>query len=665
MRHGRVWRVVTNIGAIGVACLMGLTGCASMSPLAGRDIALAHWRARDVAADAGSGAANAGLKLEPVNRAARRSLESSCVVIDSTNAERAVTLAYVIPIDATGWSWWDDPDRGRTITGDKPFQNIVDYYHAEPVFMSYYPMAVISNGASALCIAVPPEPARVVRFLYDPVVKELRAEFDFGLSPTPEHFPSRADAAVRVFRVGPKWAFRRALARYYSLYPEAFKRRVGEGGIWMPFQSIEPIERPEDFHIAFREVAYGDWASLAFDKQHGVRSYVYVEPQTNWRDLRGNERTYDQYVKQLREDANKGDRKAQATLVSAVEREDGRNDLYLDSIAWTRSAPFGANADPDVATEGFDGWPNKGQYELQQLRSAIVEHSLDGVYVDSMEGWGAMRNYRKAHWRTTRYPLTFHQETKRVCLMSFWGTHAFVKQLTTELHEHNTLLFGNGAFHRFWQLAPYVDIPGMEYGWFTEGKWTPVPDWQFLFLRAMSAQRPYLLLMNNAFEDAGQMEEYFQRSLFYGCYPSMFHGHTGTSVPYFSKPEWYNRDRPLFMKYIPLIQKLDSAGWQPVPYAEVEPAEIRIERFGDGRSNNLAFTLHNSAADTRSVVVTLSLRDLRLARRVAATEWITGRDVPMRARGDTVRIALELSANGYAVVGLKAIADNLPVQPRP
>jgi hypothetical protein len=501
----------------------------------------------------------------------------------------------------------------------------------------------------------------VVRFDYDPVAKELRAEFDLGLSPVPERFPSRADATVRAFRVDARWAFRRALAQYYALYPEAFKRRAGEGGIWMPFSSVEPIEQPEDFHIAFREVAADALSTIKFDKQHGIRSYVYVEPQTNWRELRGAERTYDQYLAQLKEDAAKCDRKAQGTLVSAVEREDGRNDLYLDSIAWTRAAPFGATADPEVSTEGFNGWPNKGQYELDQLHKALgwstdPPAGLDGVYIDSMEGWGAMRNYRKAHWRTSRYPLTFNQETKRVCLMNFWGTHAFVKQIATELHQRDMLLFGNGAFHRFWQLAPYVDIPGMEYGWFTDGKWTPVPDWQFLFLRAISAQRPYLLLMNNAFEDAAQMEEYFQRSLFYGCYPSMFHGHTGTSIPYFAKPEWYNRDRPLFKKYVPLIQKLDAAGWQPVPFAEATPSDVRIERYGDGRSGNLAFTVHNTANRPCAVTLTLDARRLALPQRIVAQEWLHGWSVSVTAVRDSLNIPFDLPANGYAMIGVRPTA---------
>jgi len=216
------------------------------------------------------------------------------------------------------------------------------------------------------------------------------------------------------------------------------------------------------------------------------------------------------------------------------------------------------------------------------------------------------------------------------------------------------LLFGNGAFHRFWQLTPYVDVPGMEYGWFTDGKWTPVPDWQFLFLRAMSAQKPYLLLMNNAFEDAAQMEEYFQRSLFYGCYPSMFHGHTGTSVPYFSKPEWYDRDRPLFKKYIPLIQKLDAAGWQPVPFAEVTPEGVRIERFGDGRGGNLAFTVHNTTDHAVEAELRVNGRELGLPSHVETQEWIHGATAQAKVTHGTIRVPVSLPAKGYAAIGVSA-----------
>ncbi|MCC6694696.1 MAG: hypothetical protein IT365_03595 [Candidatus Hydrogenedentes bacterium] len=605
-------------------------------------------------------AAVAGLDLTLTpNTQVRDSVSRShCTVRDTSGSERAVVMALCMPLDAEGWTWWDDPERQRTIKSDQVYENLVEWYHAQPVYASYYPLAVISNSQTALCLAVPLQPARMVRFRYDGPARELRAEFDFGLSPVPGRFPSCADAEVLLFEVPPEWAFRQALTRYYELYTEAFRRRIGEGGIWMPFTDLSSIDHPEDFGFAFREVAPNALGTIAADEQLGVASYVYVEPQTNWRTLRGNvEPTHDSYLAQLQEDAAAGDRKAQATLVSGIEREDGRLDLYLDPIAWTKDAPFGVNADPAVSSSSYPGWPSKASHEMTELSRALGWNGhpttgLDGVYVDSMEGWGVLRNYRKDHWRVSRYPLTFHHDTQRVCLMNFWGTCSFVEDLAAQLHARGMTLMGNGAFHRLWQLAPFIDIPGMEYGWFQDGAWLPVPDEQFLYLRALAGPRPYLLLMNNDFNDASHMEEYFQRALFYGCYPSMFHGHTGASVPYFSNPEWYNRDRPLFKRYVPLIRRLDKAGWRPVPYAAATPGEIRIERWGDGATGDLAFTLHNPSSLEQNVILQLDRAALHLPDRFVANEELSGvtSEVDSSAAGTVIR--LHLAPNAYALVTL-------------
>ncbi|HOX39109.1 MAG TPA: hypothetical protein PL033_14080 [Candidatus Brocadiia bacterium] len=641
------------------------------------EFAAGQWRVRDVAADGmaankqSSGirksgvdsevsASQLGIRLKSEAHAESGVLRLSCECADTTGRDRAVTLSFCMKFEASGGVWHDDPQRARKIEGVGEFANLVDVGYGVTGMASLYPLAVVSVGDKALCLAVPPEPPRMVRFVYDTAQKEFRAEFDFGLSPIPELFPSRADAAVIAYEVGVEWPFRRALARYYDLYPDAFRRRVSKGGIWLPFQSIANIQRPEDFGFAFREVAPGDLHTVAEDDKLGVGSFIYCEPQTNWRSFRGEEKpTYEAYLAQLKEDADGGDAKSRATLNSAIEREDGRCDLYLEPIAWTKQAPFGCNADPGAPSNDFQ---NKAQYEMSLLEKVLgwkdqPPAGLDGVYIDSMEGWGLIQNYRREHWRVTRYPLTFNPETRKVCLFNFWGTHAFIKDLSGRLWEKGMALMGNDAFFRFWFLAPYVDIPGREYRWIEDGKWQSVSDERYLFLRSMAARRPYLMLMNNDYDAAGgRMEEYFQRSLFYAVYPSMFHGHSSLSnLAYFYNPDWYNRDRHLFLKYVPLIRRLDLAGWEPVPFAAVAPEEIRIERYGLAGDGNLAFTVHNPTDAGKSVVVKLMRKELGIRGKVGAMEWIGGSELDVSEEGEEIVIRLELNSHGYAAIGIDSI----------
>ncbi|MCC6485179.1 MAG: hypothetical protein IT209_10070 [Armatimonadetes bacterium] len=626
-----------------------------------------HWAVRDVAADTAFvpsdklGAAP-GLKLRLKVSRGKGPNGSACTVTDLTGGERALTLAYILPFKAERAVWWDDPQTQRRITAGKLYINPVDTGVGVGGEASRYPLAVISSAESALCLALPLEPPRMARLLYDSGKNELRAEFDLGVSAVTQASPSSASAAVMGYEIPPDWAFRRALERYWRLHPSAFSRKVKRAGIWMPFTPLSAVHRPEDFGFGFHEVSYGNWESVKADKKLGVGSYVYVEPQTNWRVFRGEGEArgdYSGFVKQLWEDALGGDEKARATLVSGIVREDGRRDLYLGPVAYTTAAPFGCNADPDVLCESWPGWPNKGRYELNQLARPLgwskdSGEGLSGVYVDSLEGWGEIHNFNREHWLVSKQPLSFEPQTNRVCLLNFWGTYAFVKELRERLSAKGMLLMGNDAFYRHWYLAPLVDIPGREYSWVTDGKQTPVADERYLFLRAMSGHKPYLMLMNNSFENGSHMEEYFQRSLFWAVYPGMFKAHAQIGeAAYFENPQWYERDRHLFIKYIPLISRLDEAGWQPVPLAAVSPKAIRIERYGDFTKGTLAFSLHNPAKTEQTAKLTLDARQLKLAGAPQAREWIGGQALSVRRTGGNFTLTLRLPAGGYGVVGIQ------------
>jgi hypothetical protein len=180
-----------------------------------------------------------------------------------------------------------------------------------------------------------------------------------------------------------------------------------------------------------------------------------------------------------------------------------------------------------------------------------------------------------------------------------------------------------------------------------EGKLTPVPEERYLFFRAMSGRKPYLMLMNNRYEDASVMEPYFQRSLFYAVFPSMFQGHAAMNeTAYFSNPAWYNRDRALFVKYIPMIRKLDEAGWEPVPCATVDPPDVRIERYGSFERGNLAFTLHNPGDRPCEARLILDRDELNVPTDAKFERWLGD------PRSVASTLTVPLLSHGYEVVSV-------------
>jgi hypothetical protein len=653
--------------AFGAVAVAG--AAASAADLSMDAFSRARWMVRDVAANSdwtsqADAPSKLNLKLQPA-QAPESTWNSKCIVIDTSGKDRAVTLALVVPLDAGGATWWDDPQTSRRIEGDAAFSNLSDRAGGMDDSASLYPFSVISGAGKAICLGVPLQPARLPRLVYLPREKQLRAEFDFGLSPIPTNFKSRADAAVVAFEVPAKWAFRQAIAKYWAQFPNAFARRDHTpGGLWMPFAETGPIEDAKDFGFAYHEVAdqqvRSDDRVLKDDQRIGCGSYIYVEPQTYWQLYNGKGKgTYDERLAQLKAEAHNGVGIAQGTIVSGVIRDTGKLDLYMPGVAYTKQLPWGSSPEPAIVDPDQQrNWPSKARYEFDRLEPLLglrdqPSRGLEGVYVDSMEGWAELLDYSHDHWRVASAPLTFDPKTKKVALLNFWGTYAWVKQMASRLHAKDMILFGNDAYFRRWQLAPFVDVPGREYTWIENGKIKPVEDEHYLFFRTMSGQRPYLMLMNNRFEDASIMEPYFQRSVFYAVYPSMFQGHASEhDVSYFENPAWYNRDRPLFKKYVPMVRKLDQAGWQPVPNATVEPKEIRIERWGDFRRNNLAFTIHNPTGSAQRVTLSLFRGDLQLPQHIRASEWIRGDEVKSEAEGNTLKTTLTLPAGGYAVLAI-------------
>jgi hypothetical protein len=165
---------------------------------------------------------------------------------------------------------------------------------------------------------------------------------------------------------------------------------------------------------------------------------------------------------------------------------------------------------------------------------------------------------------------------------------------------------------------------GTETDWLRNGKYVPATDEQMNLWRTMSGAKPYLLLMNTDFDKftSAMVEQYFQRSLFYGVFPSMF-SHNAADNPYWQNLKWYNRDRPLFKRYIPLIKRVAEAGWQPVTHATCDNPNIFVERFGPDKDGKAYFTLFNNTLTAQRGRAHLETGELGPAGPVQMRELLT------------------------------------------
>lgn len=581
---------------------------------------------------------------------------------DTTNTDRAVTVYLVLPINAIGWQWGQDIRHAETIQPGREYSNQTHVTVGTTGTLSLYPFACVASTQHGVGIANQMEWPSVYRLFYNGATRQLVIAWDFALTSKTAAWPARnARFRCRLFRLQPDqaaWGFRAAARRFYRLNAPDFDRRAKADGIWMPFTDPSKVQNPADFGFAYHE---GD-NSLKSDDAFGILSFRYTEPMTYWLPMPPEiPRTYDDTLALLKKNADgpPGDARnfARATLNCGTQDENGRFNLELRNEPWNNGAVFALDPNPEMPATPDQPTKASLSYTIPMAMQMYSEEAKrqrgeqGGEYLDSLEGWSDVHDYRPSNVAACPYPIPFDTDTRRPVVPEWYHTHTFARFLHDDLHNRGKLLMANTAYVRFSIYAPLLDVAGIEVNWLdTSGRWQPDGDAVFNLRRTLSAQKPYLLLMNTDFDKFTPplVEKYFQRSLFYGVFPSMFSANAANN-PYWETPKWYNRDRPLFQKYIPILKRLSAAGWEPITYARSAQPAISVERFGPR-----LFTLLNDSAQPHDTTLTIDLRALGLqAAALHVVNLLTNAEIPSQRSGSTLSITLHLNGEETQVLELR------------
>jgi uncharacterized repeat protein (TIGR01451 family) len=318
-------------------------------------------------------------------------------------------------------------------------------------------------------------------------------------------------------------------------------------------------------------------------------------------------------------------------------------------------AVFTVNPDPDISVPPYR--LNKAHLEWNLARREVYTATpgLDGEYIDSFLSHATVMDYRTAHFAAADTPLTYRTSDRRVGVPEVFAAVEFARWLAQDIHEDlGKWMMANWILRDLPWGADLFDVMGTETNWLSNGKFVPESDATLSYRRTLAPKRPYGLLMNTNFYSLTHdlVERYFQISLGYGLYPSMF-SHDAATNPYWEDPALYNRDRDLFKRYIPLIRRLNCAGWQPVTYATTSDPNVYIERFGDWP--NLHFTLRNTTDVTIPVTVTMWADDDALGLPtipLAATALLAGTQHPLSGIGDIRTLTMTLAGQASEILNL-------------
>lgn len=578
-----------------------------------------------------------GLELQGQWTGSDQALRLSGTLRDTTGKDRAVTLLFALPVQATGAQWGAGVRSARPITAGE-YSNAVSLGTGATGTMSQYPFSCVTAGDWGLGLGVDIGKPCQYRLVYNADTQQLFAAFDFGLVPDTKAFPSAAPFGLVIFSVDPAWGFRSAAARYYEAFPEAFACRSKDQGIWMPFCKISRVEGFEDFGFKYKE---GN-DETAWDDQHGILTFRYTEPSTWWMSMpKDMPRTYEAAMAEAKRRAEKGDQKAKALLTSGLHDEQGRYMMQFLDTPWCDGAVFSMSCLPGIQGETSDARIAWSGSVKDQLYGPNRRGDLDGEYLDSLEGYVTSdTNFRREHFAVVNRPLTFTWSDHRPVIHKGFAVDEFVEWIAKDVHGLGKLMMANGVPYRFTFLCRNLDVLGTETDWVRGGSYQPMGQDEMGMIRTMCAQKPYLFLMNTNFDAlAPFVERYFQRSLFWGMYPSMFSPDASTG-PYWESPKWYNRDRELFKKYQPIIRRVAEAGWHPVTLARTDTPGILIERFGPSPAGEVYLTLFNDGKEPQRAKVRVDANQLGV-RATEGHELVSGASLALTA-GDGRELQLEV-----------------------
>lgn len=352
---------------------------------------------------------------------------------------------------------------------------------------------------------------------------------------------------------------------------------------------------------------------------------------------------------------------AQAVLNSVVRGEDGLPILDFDSYIWhewsagTWNQAWPVNPDPDM--------PSPSTFDL--FREHHIRYKLDqteGVYIDSVTAAGSVGgwlDFAEEHIVLADAPLAF-SATGRPAVAAFQAQAEFLDTIAEEIRGGGRLMMLNlfpeaSRFH-----ALNGDLLGSETSQLRE------PDTTSRLRRALAGPKLVSNLLqynwDREYATHEEMETFFRAQLFFGFYPGISSAggalSGGTPDRYFNHPELYERDRPLFRRYMPVMRLLGAAGWEPITAARAAGAEI--ERFGHGARGPVFLTIRarDGGPLATSVTVDLARVGLSSASEIQVEDVMASAVLAPARDGDVLTFVVVLDEGEVGVLRLAPPVDS-------
>ena len=590
-----------------------------------------------------------GVRYEPGESGTRIAVR----LADQSGRDRGLMVRLSLVSSGEGdWRWGRDLDAAVPL-GDKPLSSTtalrglpgLPYFEEaeRPDYGQYstYPLGVIQRGGDWQALARPLSELALVRFSgVGGDEARLVAEVDLALS---EYTDPPREAEFELWFLqdeGADGAMREALGRYYEVRPEDWEVRTPMFGGWMPFTDLAKLPNVDEFGFAFQEGG----RSPAFVDVLGALSFVYFHCAGEFANVDGYERgsqplpPYETVVAAFNAVAKRRTGLDEAWDVCGIRNADGKIEYRPERVYGDFFCQ--ACVDPEVPY---------GKAMADRLTARVTAQpapkDIDGVYYD---GIAAGLDYAPEHLRAADHLLLWDGKLGRPVNYNLWSSAEWARYIHEGLAGQGKLtMLNDSSLASFPFVGPWIDVQGGEMSIFLRRE-------QARLIRTLARHRPFCTLVKADFSQftSAHIETYMRRCVAYGILPGFFDitpsgAHPGSS--YWLHPEWYDRDRPLFRRYMPLARELARAGWEPRTLARPRAEGVFVERFGPRDEAGLAYLAvstdpREKSEETHPVSLALGAELLQGGGPALAAELLTGRVEPASAELKT-----ELTGEGLAV----------------
>ena len=506
---------------------------------------------------------------------------------DTTGNDRALTLTYLCPLPEGEVVWHADPRSNVVVrTAQRTLGNFYSVRDVGRRALSRHPLVAVSAERSAYAIGLDLEYPAFFRVAVDPGLKVAYISWDIA-------FVKGKQSAQLKFAKFPFEAahgFRGALETYQKLYPQHWVVRVKKQGSLLSFTNASKIPNCEDFGFRFKEAIY----EPDYDDRHDILTFHYEEPVLWWMKKPGKQLSMQVFIDEANRLADAGDIRARGWRDSVFRGQDGsplgyiRNMYWCDGIGWSvNTSPYLPGTNTDFYVRHGDG-----KFESRYRKDWTPENprGIDGEFIDSSEPFQAHQmDYCRERFVYMKAPLCWCSTNAVPGI--YKGMIAFenAQETMRRCRAIGRYVYANSTPNRWCWMPPNMDAMCREVTWVKkDGSWRPDESEIMMRRRMLCGGKSYTLVMNCDYDllTAERMEKYMNHSLAYGFFPGLFsaaaHGKKNKER-YFRRPELYERDRPLFKKYIPLIRTVAEAGWRPVNrlFPIDSSTGIFAEQFGD------------------------------------------------------------------------------------